>query len=279
MIEELRRKASELLQKGEVELVIGYGEGSVPTRTTPVFIRRPEDCDRLVWNKYCYNNLTSYLTVPELETAGKRAVVCKGCDAKAAVVLCKENRIDREHVVVIGMSCEGVGDPLLGKCKFCDVRTPKNCDIQIGPDLPPLSKDGLYEDVQQFEDKDAAERWEFWRAQFSRCIKCYACRQACPLCYCTQCIVERNQPQWIATSSHPKGDFAWNVMRAMHLAGRCVGCGECERVCPSNIPLMLANKKLAQVVKEQFGYESGYDIDEPLPMTSFMPDDSDDLFK
>lgn len=279
MIEELRRKAHELLEKGEVDLVIGYGEGSDPTRTMPVFIRRPEECDQLVWNKYCYNNLTSYLTWPELKTAGKRAVVCKGCDAKAIAVLCKERRVDRQDVVVIGMSCEGVGDPLFAKCEFCDVRTPKNCDIQIGPQLPALSKDELFEDVRQFEAGDAAERWEFWRRQFLRCIKCYACRQACPLCYCTQCVVERNQPQWIASSSHPKGNFAWNVVRAMHLAGRCIGCGECERVCPSNIPLMLANKKVAQVVKEQFGYESGYDIDEPLPMASFMPDDSDELFK
>ena len=279
MIEELRHKTRELLENGKVELVIGYGQGSDPTRTMPVFIRRPEDCDQLVWNKYCYNNLTSYLTVPELRTVRKRAVVCKGCDAKAIVVLCKENRIDREDVVVIGMSCEGVGDPPFAKCEFCDVRTPKTCDILIGAELPPLSKDKLFEDVRKFEAGDAGERWEFWRRQFSRCIKCYACRQVCPLCYCTQCIVERNQPQWIASSSHPKGNFAWNVMRAMHLAGRCIGCGECERACPSNIPLMLANKKLAQVVKEQFGYESGYDIDEPLPMARFMPDDSDELFK
>ena len=202
MIEELRQKARELLEKGEVDLVIGYGEGSDPTRTMPVFIRRPEDCDRLVWNKYCYNNLTSYLTWPELKTAGKRAVVCKGCDAKAVVVLCKESQINREDVVVIGMSCEGVGEPLLGKCEFCDVRTPKNCDIVIGPEIEPLSKEKQYEDVEQLEGKDAADRWEFWRDQFSRCIKCYACRQACPLCYCTQCIVERNQPQWVPTSSH-----------------------------------------------------------------------------
>lgn len=279
MIEELRQKARELLESGEVDLVIGYGQGSDPTRTMPVFIRRPEDCDQLVWNKHCYNNLTSYLTWPELKTRGKRAVVCKGCDAKTIVVLCTENQINRDDVVVIGLSCEGVGNPLLSKCEFCDVRTPGIYDILIGPELPPLSKDNLFDDVRQAEARDAAERWEFWREQFSRCIKCYACRQACPLCYCTQCIVERNQPQWVPTSSHPKGNFAWNVVRAMHLAGRCIGCGECERVCPSNIPLMLANKKLAQVVEEQFKYESGYDIDEPLPMASFMPDDSDELFK
>ena len=74
-------------------------------------------------------------------------------DAKAVVVLSQESQINREDVVVIGISCEGVGDPLLGKCGFCDVRTPKNCDIVIGSEVAPLSKDTQFENVDEFESE------------------------------------------------------------------------------------------------------------------------------
>ncbi len=54
----------------------------------------------------------------------------------------------------------------------------------------------------KIEAMSLQERWEFWQSEFSRCIKCYACRQACPMCYCTKCIVEVNQRQWIPVAAH-----------------------------------------------------------------------------
>ncbi len=45
------------------------------------------------------------------------------------------------------------------------------------------------------------------------------------------------------------GNTTWNVTRAMHLAGRCVGCDECARVCPADIRLDLLNRRVAQEVE------------------------------
>lgn len=68
--------------------------------------------------------------------------------------------------------------------------------------------------------KSPKERWEFWEKQFSRCVKCYACRQVCPLCYCEVCIADKNQPQWIETSSHTRGNYHWNLIRGVAPVGK-----------------------------------------------------------
>lgn len=137
----------------------------------------------------------------------------------------------------------------------------------------------VFDKIRELDKKSSEERWDFWMEHFNRCIKCYACRQVCPLCYCDRCIAEKNMPQWIETSSHPRGNLAWNLKRAMDLSGRCTFCGECERACPVNIPLNLVNQKLALVVKDAFGHKAGYDEKVHPPMIVFNMEDQEDFIK
>jgi len=275
----LRRAARELLENGTVAVVIGYGTGSVPGRTQPIFVRRAEDADQLVWNNQCYNNLVTYLTRAEVRALGRPAVVVKGCDARAVTVLVQESQLSRDDVYLIGMVCEGFGDPVLDKCTTCDVRTPEDVDIVIGDPIEPLPEEGRYAEVDGLDEKSPAERWQFWQTHLSRCIRCYACRSVCPMCYCDRCIVEKTMPLWIPPGIDERGAFAWNVARAMHLAGRCIGCGECERVCPMGIPLMLLNRKLERVVKERFEYVAGQDAEVAPALGSFRLDDEEDFIR
>jgi ferredoxin len=68
-------------------------------------------------------------------------------------------------------------------------------------------------------------------------------------------------------------------VRALHLAGRCVGCGECERFCPVGIPLSLLNRKLQQVVDERFDYVVCDDPETPAPIGDYRPDDSQEFIR
>jgi coenzyme F420-reducing hydrogenase delta subunit len=254
----LRETAARLLSGGAVKVVIGYG------RRGPAFITRPEDAARLVWNQTCFANLTTYLKRQEVRALGKPAIVLKGCDERALVVLEKESQVERAEVHTIGMACPGMGQP---KCESCDTRQPRFADEMIALDgrPAPTPTADRYAALDPLLEMPPEARLAFWTAEFDRCLKCYACRQVCPMCYCERCLADKNRPQAIDTSPHRKGNFAWHLSRAIHLAGRCVGCDECTRACPAAIDLRLLNLALARAAETQFSYRAGTDpAAEPL---------------
>jgi coenzyme F420-reducing hydrogenase delta subunit/ferredoxin len=249
---QMRETAARLLSDGTVKVVIGYGERG------PAFITRPEDAARLVWNATCFANLTAYLTRKEVRALGKPAIVVKGCDERALVVLEKEAQVERAQIHAIGVACPGMDQP---KCAACDTRQTRFADETVAADNGPVPEPiaGQYAALDPLLKMPPEERLAFWTAEFDRCLKCYACRQVCPMCYCERCLADKNRPQAIDTSPHRKGNFAWHLSRAMHLAGRCVGCDECTRACPAGIDLRLLNLALAQAAETKFAYRAGMD--------------------
>ncbi|MCF7976295.1 MAG: 4Fe-4S dicluster domain-containing protein [Phycisphaerae bacterium] len=273
--ESLQSAAATLLSEGKVGVVIGYGRDAGASISHPMFIRKPEDAERLVFDDCCFGNLAVYLPRDKVRSMGKIGIVVKGCDLRAINVLLREHVVKRDDLVLIGVPCTGQGDPLLHKCSVCEQHNPEGCDMVVGDPVeqPAIDATQRYKDAASLDDKSLEERWAFWSGQLSKCIRCYACRNVCPLCYCKRCITEKTIPQWIDTSAHLRGNVAWNVARAFHLTGRCVGCGECERACPMDIPLGAINQKMAQLMDEWYGFHSGLSPDEKAPFTTFKVDD------
>jgi ferredoxin len=282
-----------------VDLIIGYGRTFKGDGVRPVFLRKdsetgkPADTGRLIWNDRCAHNLATYLMrepcVEILKGKGKGtgkgrvAVVAKGCDIRAIATLVQEGQIERERVHIIGMACSGVrydgdSDRIALKCRGCEVQLPAIYDDLIGSEADAVKVEGKpREDIEKVLELDRPARWEFWTRELSRCIKCYACREACPMCYCGECITEKSRPQWIDKAASLKGNIAWHYIRAMHLAGRCVDCGECARACPVDIPVDLLSRFLSERVEEAYDYKPGMDPEaEPFFLTN-REDDTEEF--
>jgi ferredoxin len=288
MIEKIKEHAGRLLKEGSVELVLAYKRATDGLSACPAFVRHPEDVESLIWDSLCVYNLSNFL--PGLR--GKKvAIVAKGCDIRAIVGLVQEHQVDRKEVLVIAVECAGVldstvfGEPpkdckVQAKCRSCKVHSPKFFDILVKDERlgeKVVDEAEPYSEVDELERLSPEERFDFWKSEFSKCIKCYACRQACPLCYCPTCVADQTSPRWLSREARFLGNFSWNVTRAFHLAGRCIDCGECERVCPVGIPLRKLNKKLEKYILETYGYTAGVDTEAKPPLQDFRPEDKGDF--
>ncbi|HEX9046660.1 MAG TPA: 4Fe-4S binding protein, partial [Verrucomicrobiae bacterium] len=98
-----------------------------------------------------------------------------------------------------------------------------------------------------------------------------------PMCGCEQCFVDKNQPQWFPTAADGAGNFSWHVMRAFHLAGRCVGCGSCTDACPVGIPLDLLNAAMARSALKHFSHRAGANPSAAPLQADYLPSDKEDF--
>jgi len=310
--EKIRETAKRLLSEGKVDVVIGYRAGTIPLRTAPYFARTVEEAENLIWNSHCRINLANFLP----RRKDRVAVTAKGCDARNIVNHIIENQITRDQVYIIGVPCEGMveldlilekeGRPIQeiiesnGKltlkgrdfstsleraevlrqnCLTCAHRNPTVYDELVVDQVPELEGVDRYVDLKELLAQSDAERYAYFQNLVKDCIRCYACRDACPLCYCHVCFVDETMPQWLGKSIDPADVMTYHLLRAFHCAGRCTDCGACEAACPMGIKVRQFTRLLEKDVKELYGYETGLSLEARPPLTVYRPDDPQEFIK
>jgi ferredoxin len=311
--EKMMHAALLLLTERKVDKVLGFQRGTIPMMSHPILIRHPEETDQLHWDSFCSNNLANYLP----QRKERIAIFAKGCDSRNIVLQILENQIKREQLYIIGVPCQGMldrrkvqtklyGRELLGVRETsehlhllgegfmdslersgylqenCAICTHRNAAIHDELLAEPVSEqEGVdrYEDVKAIEAMGAKERWSYFEKLLAPCIRCYACRNACPMCYCPVCFVDESMPQWLGKSIDPTDTKTFHFLRAYHLAGRCTDCGNCERACPMSIKVRQLTKKLEKDIVELYGYEAGMRLDQRPPLDTYRPDDPQEFIR
>ena len=310
--EKIRDIAGRLLQSGAVEMVIGFRAGTVPMMNEPHFAKTPAEAQQLVWDSHCGINLANYLT----DRKEKIGVVAKGCDSRNIVTHIIENKIKREQLVIIGVPCKGMVDKrkiamkcpgeiteaietetgltakgngfsqdfekqdvLQHNCSLCIHRNPVIHDEIVGAPVAEQQGVDRYADVRSLEAMTPEQRWKYFDDLLAPCIRCYACRNACPLCYCPTCFVDEARPQWVGKSLDASDVRTFHFLRAYHCAGRCTDCGACERACPVGINMRTFTKKLEKDCLDLFGWEAGLNPEVRPPLDVYRPQDPNDFIK
>lgn len=257
--------ADRLLQSKTAKVIIGFGQGT-QGRIRPVFVQQPQDVKQLIWDERCALNLAVYLAKPEIVKMGKPALVAPLPVLRAVLQLASENQIKEGDLVLI--SVHG------GAAK--EINTFAEAEAMVAGASPELSEKDRAA-IEKLDQMTVAERWNYWQHELARCFKCYACRAACPMCYCSRCTTDCNQPQWIPAPAHQQGNYEWHMMRAMHLAGRCVACGACGHACPLDIPIHLLTIKVEEDIYREFGVRAGVKAVADHAMSTFKVQDKENF--
>lgn len=184
------------------------------------------------------------------------AVLVRGCDERALIELSKLGQVDLERVIMVGMACNAE------EAAHCGCRHPYPREIILGEKVEAAPGRNTIEEV---ESLPSAERLRWWREQFSRCIKCYGCRNICPMCFCKDCALE--DPDLVKPGVVPPEFPSFHLIRALDMAGRCADCGLCEEACPARIPLRGLYRKMQEIIEEKFGYRAGESVEEKSPLS------------
>lgn len=143
---------------------------------------------------------------------------------------------------------------------FIEVKSPSDKAITIRSKI----EKSMIKMAKNFKEKYLDKEYpklEDWEKYFKRCIKCYACRDVCPICFCEECELEK---EWYKEPENvPPNPLTFHGIRLWHMGFSCINCGQCEDVCPMDIPVARLFHKIQEKYRKETGFVPG--VDEELP--------------
>lgn len=314
-MQELIKRMKELLENGSVDRVLGWKKGDLSYNPEPAYFNSAEELDEFIYDGFCGANLSKYMIkAANLEgktlvllkpcdtysfnqllkehrvNRDKTYIIGVGCKGKLDIEKVKKSGIKGIRSVsgaeidgdctelkidtVYGEKTFPYKKAMLERCHVCKGKEHMIYD-ELMIDSVDTKDEDRFAEVEIIENLPADEKFEYFRKELSKCIRCNACRNVCPACSCRKCVFDSNKfdsEQKANVDSFEESMF--HIIRAFHVAGRCTDCGECSRVCPQGIPLHLFNRKFIKDIDEYYGeYQAGQDSESLAPLTKYTLDD------
>jgi ferredoxin len=235
------------LKDGTVDVFLGYK--SFYGHPLPYcFVKeKPDEVDDLVDGaaRYSLEKIATHLAErnPDL----KIGILARDCNQRALKVLTIWNKLNPQNIQTVSLNCCPSNLKKHADCSYLERPTLGVYKKQVG-----IDNAQSLESLQTCEDHELFSRWMY---EFQKCLKCYGCRNICPVCFCEECSLEHKD--LIGTGKLPPDVPIFHLVRAAHMAGRCIDCGLCEDACPMDIPLRLLYRKVNALCIELFDYETG----------------------
>lgn len=210
----------------------------------------------------------------------------------------------------------GDKDTIRESCRECTYFAGSSADIHIawiGTDAPSIVVEAvtekgvhLFDDIETKKIEDLPARKQLLEKILVRrterqksilegffdllqpCIRCYNCREVCPLCYCKECLLK---PEKMGYSSErylsraekkleikmPVDTALYHLTKVNHMGFSCVSCGVCEQACPMEIPLGRIHGVFSRNIQALFDYVPGRSREEELPVLTFQEEELTDV--
>lgn len=199
---------------------------------------------------------------------------CRRCDInipRSADLACGKWGVEDDETTFVEV-CSEKGSGLIENAKtrdYIEAKSPKEEAIQIREEKDKAAEKKAVEwqekTFSELQEKDLDEKYDYWIDKFDRCIKCFSCRDACPICYCDDCVLEAHNDMVPGGELPP--EFSFSMIRVSHVMDSCVNCGQCQDVCPAEIPLSRLSFMMSKELEGTFGYEPGIHLEDEPPLT------------
>ena len=311
----LINRMKELLQDGTVNRVLGWKKGDLPYNPEPAFFQSAEELDEFVYDGFCGANLSKYMiaasalegkTLVLLKPCDsysfvqlmkehrvdreKAYIIGIGCKGKLDIERIKAEGVKGIEAIsgaeidsdcdtlkistIYGDKTVAYKDAMLERCHVCKGKEHRIYDELMLESADTLDSD-RFQGVEAIENMTSEQKFEFFKSELSKCIRCNACRNVCPACSCRKCVFDSTKFDSAQKANVDEfEEKMFHIIRAFHVASRCTDCGECSRVCPQGIPLHLFNRKFIKDINTYYGeYQAGADAEAETPLTDFTFDD------
>ena len=142
---------------------------------------------------------------PEL----KIGLLVRDCNQRALNVLYVWNQLRPDNIETISVNCCPSKLKEHGDCSYLEPEKAAPLKMMIGIDNNM--------DVKTAEEFSQEDRYSRWIYELQKCLKCYGCRDICPVCFCKECSLEHKD--LIATGSVPPEVPIFHLVRSGSYGG------------------------------------------------------------